>query len=201
VGSANVWDESTRAALRAGSPPETVPQEVLTQAPAPRELGALPVPAPPVPPAPARESAVLAAPNPFPLAPPPALSSLTTEQEALFQRLCAEVPGLDQVQGLRQALATLIARAATAQRSATSKLIVSPELELLRRRATKLVRALKSARTEIKQAGEQAQLITGISSVYRSVQGLSVGSDGAKAKRGMLEDIFRANLDLRRQAS
>ena len=78
---------------------------------------------------------------------------------------------------------------------------MSPELELLRRRANKLVRELRSARSEVQRAAARKEIDTGVASRYREVQGLSGEASNVDAKRGMLEDIFRANLELRREAS
>jgi hypothetical protein len=125
---------------------------------------------------------------------------LTPRQKALLARLHAEIPELGRVHGLREPLVEWITCAPLAP-SSTSKSEPSIELDLLRRRASKLVRELRKTRGKVRRTSEQNAPEAGVSSVYRSAQGLSPASQDAQAKRGMLEEIFRANLELRRQAS
>lgn len=145
----------------------------------------------------------LPAPAALPKAPPAApqpVPSLTPRQKALLARLQAEIPELAEVRGLRKPLVAWIT-GASLEPSGTSKPGPSPELDLLRRRASKLVRELRKTRGQVLHNSGQNAQERGISSVYRTAQGLSHDSENAKAKRGMLEEIFRANLELRRQAS
>lgn len=165
IGSANVWDEATRAAHLQGRP-----------LPARMALPAAPPPAPP---------------TPLPLTP---------RQKALLARLHAEIPELARVNGLREPLVEWIT-CAPFEPSGASKSGPSTELDLLRRRASKLVRELKKSRGKVRRTSAQSAQEHGIASVYRSAQGLPPASQNAQAKRGMLEEIFRANLELRRQAS
>ncbi len=129
------------------------------------------------------------------------MPELTPEGQVLFQRMLSEVPDIDRHPGLRQALATLIARGNLQHIQGSAAAVRSPELELLRRRANKLMRELRNARTELTRAEQRVTQDSGLASRYREVQGISAGEEHADAKRGMLEDIFRANLELRREAS
>jgi len=120
---------------------------------------------------------------------------------ALLEAITAQVPEIETLPGLRHALATLISRSDLAPSAATAGPSTrAKELDLLRRRAGKLVRELRTARSEVERAAALEMSDPGVASLYREVQGLREESADAEAKRGMLEDIFRANLELRREA-
>jgi len=133
--------------------------------------------------------------------PPAPLPELSPQGLALLQRIAAQVPDIDRLPGLRHALATLISRSdLTPQPTSAAPSLHAKELELLRRRASKLVRELRTVRTEVRRVADREEIDTGVASRYREVQGLGGEGPAAEAKRGMLEDIFRANLELRREA-
>jgi hypothetical protein len=73
-------------------------------------------------------------------------------------------------------------------------------LDLLRRRVAKVERALEEARAAIAYVSSLETLDAGIASLYRSVQGLAPSDPHYAAKRGMLELVYRANVELRRKA-
>jgi hypothetical protein len=72
-------------------------------------------------------------------------------------------------------------------------------LDVLQRRAAKLERSLKEARSALAYVSGLEHVDTGLSSIYRVVQGLSPDDPNREAKRGSLERIFQANLELQKR--
>jgi len=180
VGTARVWDEATRSARRAQET-STVTGRSHTTRPRVRRRSTW------------RQRRIQIAPEA--IASPP-VTSMTADQQALLQHLRSELPELDRLPGLRP----LVERLVLSALHKSSRTGVSPDMKLLRRRAQKLVEALRSMRSEMQRVSQLTPTEEGISSVYRSVQGLASNASQAKAKRGMLEEIFRANLELHREA-
>ena len=72
------------------------------------------------------------------------------------------------------------------------------ELDLLRRRVAKLTRTLGATEEELRRVIALQAVDPGVASVYRTVQGLSLGAADAEGRIQMLTRIFEANVDLRR---
>jgi predicted nucleic acid-binding Zn-ribbon protein len=71
------------------------------------------------------------------------------------------------------------------------------EIERLQRRITKLMAAFQETERAFQHALASKHLDAGIASLYRVVQGLSPNAQHLDQKRALMEEIFRANLDLR----
>ena len=67
----------------------------------------------------------------------------------------------------------------------------------LERRVRKLSELLEMTEGELKRVAAAKSIDTGISSIYRDVQGLDADEDQAELKRELMKDIFQANLVLR----
>jgi hypothetical protein len=67
----------------------------------------------------------------------------------------------------------------------------------LERRITKLNSSLQNAEALIQRLASMKDVETGVASIYRSVQGLSLEGDQVEAKKEMLKSIFDANVELR----
>jgi hypothetical protein len=70
-------------------------------------------------------------------------------------------------------------------------------IESLERRLAKVVKALEETERAFQQALASAHFDHGIASLYRVVQGLSADAPHVQQKRMLMEEIFRANLNLR----
>ncbi|MEW6074006.1 MAG: hypothetical protein AB1726_15600 [Planctomycetota bacterium] len=75
------------------------------------------------------------------------------------------------------------------------------QIERLERRVHKLTESLGVTEEELKRIAAAKSIDLGISSLYRTVQGLDAGDAWAEAKRAMLECIFAANLALQGKAA
>ena len=71
------------------------------------------------------------------------------------------------------------------------------ELETLRRRVSKLTTALSVTEEELRRVMALKDVDPGVESIYRTVQGLSLGAANAQARVDMLTRIFEHNLELR----
>jgi len=67
----------------------------------------------------------------------------------------------------------------------------------LERRIEKLTGSLQRTEAELVRLASMKDIELGVSSIFRTVQGLSADDDLADAKRDMLKNIFEANLALR----
>lgn len=72
-------------------------------------------------------------------------------------------------------------------------------LDVLQRRAAKLERSLKDARSALAYVSGLEHVDTGLASIYRVVQGLSPDAPNREAKKASLERIFQANLELQKR--
>jgi len=73
------------------------------------------------------------------------------------------------------------------------------EIQLLRRRVTKLTESLGLTEQELGRLRDLASMDPGVASVYRDVQGLSIDDARAELKRELMASIFEANLELQRK--
>jgi diguanylate cyclase (GGDEF)-like protein len=71
--------------------------------------------------------------------------------------------------------------------------------EVLERRIAKLVTQLGVTEEQLKRIAQMKNVDLGIASVYREVQGLGSGESQAKRKREMMQEIFTANFQMKRE--
>lgn len=71
------------------------------------------------------------------------------------------------------------------------------QIDVLERRINKLTKSLSATEAELKRVSALKAVDTGLSSIYRTVQGLSDDDDNAEQKKEMLANIFEENLKLR----
>jgi len=72
------------------------------------------------------------------------------------------------------------------------------EAQRLRRRVAKLAGSLEKAEEALRNFAKNGQIDQGISSVFRTIQGLSALDPEFKRKKDVLKDIFLANLKLQK---
>lgn len=70
------------------------------------------------------------------------------------------------------------------------------EIELLRRRVSKLTESLGLTEAELSRLRSMKSVDDGLSSIYREVQGLSMEDARTELKKELMSSIFEANLDL-----
>ena len=75
------------------------------------------------------------------------------------------------------------------------------QIEQLERRITKLTQSLERTEEELVRIAAMKDVDGGVASIYRTVQGLTRGQEGAEAKIEMMRDIFNANLALKNQVA
>ncbi|MBI5432083.1 MAG: diguanylate cyclase [Planctomycetes bacterium] len=75
------------------------------------------------------------------------------------------------------------------------------QIDLLERRIAKLTQLLAMTEDELRRLIDAKSIDPGVSSVYRSVQGLDDAVANAKAKKEVMKRIFQANLELKQQLS
>lgn len=71
------------------------------------------------------------------------------------------------------------------------------KIDLLERRLSKLTKSLETTEGELRRVASMKAVDTGLSSIYRTVQGLSGEDNNSEVKKAMLANIFEANLALR----
>jgi ABC-type ATPase with predicted acetyltransferase domain len=71
------------------------------------------------------------------------------------------------------------------------------EIERLERRVLKLTESLGMTEKELQRIAALKNIDLGISSIYRTVQGLQSDDGNAEQKKEMLKNLFEANLSLR----
>ena len=92
--------------------------------------------------------------------------------------------------------------AAWRESSTASRMIESQRtIAQLERRVAKLTESLGLTEAELKRVAQMKNIDLGISSLYRTVQGLSADDAGAEQKKEMLKNIFESNMALRAQLS
>ncbi|MFT4540365.1 MAG: diguanylate cyclase (GGDEF)-like protein [Planctomycetota bacterium] len=75
------------------------------------------------------------------------------------------------------------------------------EIDLLQRRIAKLTQSLGATEGELQRLAAVKSVDSGISSVFREVQGLSSDDSQLEAKQGLMSSIFKANLQLQLKRS
>lgn len=72
------------------------------------------------------------------------------------------------------------------------------EINLLRRRVSKLTESLGLTESEIARLRKMKTADDGVASIYRDVQGLEDADAQAEIKKSLMESIFKANIDLQK---
>ena len=80
------------------------------------------------------------------------------------------------------------------------KALQDREGDILQRRIKKLSATLTATEQQLARASIEPNVETGISSIYREVQGLDVSDQHAGKKRELMADIFRANLAMQKRS-
>ena len=80
------------------------------------------------------------------------------------------------------------------------KALQDREVDILQRRIKKLSATLTATEQQLARASVEQNVETGISSIYREVQGLDVSDQQAGRKRELMADIFRANLAMQKRS-
>lgn len=76
----------------------------------------------------------------------------------------------------------------------------SREFDNMQRRIRKLQHSLDVTEKKLTEVSKMKDVEHGIASLYREVQGLSSDAGGYEKKKGLMDDIFKANLALQRGA-
>jgi vacuolar-type H+-ATPase subunit I/STV1 len=115
----------------------------------------------------------------------------------LFKREPDKAEGVLRVE--KEVIALLKAElAAWRETSTASRMIESQKtIDALERRVAKLTESLGLTEAELKRVAQMKSIDLGVSSIYRTVQGLSVEDAEAEVKREMLKNIFESNMALR----
>ena len=86
--------------------------------------------------------------------------------------------------------------------SSASQMIESQrQIAMLERRVEKLTESLGMTEQELKRVAAMKNIDLGISSLYRTVQGLSDDDENAEAKKSMLQNLFEANVALQKEVA
>jgi hypothetical protein len=122
---------------------------------------------------------------------------LLNDLSEAFKPIAAQFTGPDWViKGVITDLQALIeARVATALE--TEREAVDAQIGKLERRIAKLVGTTETMERALGSLAEAREPDIGIASIYRTTQGLSKNEANKEAKRAMMSDIFKANLELR----
>jgi len=112
-----------------------------------------------------------------------ALDAERRENEALRERLRVLEPGSGP-------------SAERNQRPAVPDEAAQERIELLERRLIKLRRLLSESEERLVRAGQVQESDAGVASRYRTVQGLADDAPERELKAGLMESLFRANLEL-----
>ncbi|MFT5289531.1 MAG: GGDEF domain-containing protein [Planctomycetota bacterium] len=131
-----------------------------------------------------------------------------SEEEAWARNLTGKTLSLfelevDQSEGVLRLKGEVIALLQTELKTWRETSTVSQMLEKqrqiqnLERRVTKLTSSLDMTEAELKRVASMKNIDTGVSSIYRNVQGLNAEDDQSEAKGAMLAELFQANMALR----
>ncbi len=123
--------------------------------------------------------------------------NLTGKTLSLFESETDQSQGVLRLKG--EVIALLQSELKTWRETSTVSQMLEKQRQIqnLERRVTKLTSSLDMTEAELKRVASMKNIDTGVSSIYRNVQGLSAEDDQAEAKGAMLADIFEANMALR----
>jgi GGDEF domain-containing protein len=119
----------------------------------------------------------------------------------LFKREPEKSEGVLRVE--KEVIALLKAELAAWRETSTASRMLESQRTIgqLERRVAKLTESLGITEAELKRVAALKNIDLGVSSIYRTVQGLSGTDGGAEQKKEMLKNIFEANMSLRAQLS
>ena len=117
----------------------------------------------------------------------------------LFKREPDKTEGVLRVE--KEVIALLKAELATWRESSTATRMIERQrtIEQLERRVTKLTESLGLTEAELARVAKLKNIDLGLSSIYRTIQGLSGEEGNAEQKKEMLKTIFESNMSLRAQ--
>jgi GGDEF domain-containing protein len=117
----------------------------------------------------------------------------------LFKREPEKSEGVLRVE--KEVIALLKAELAAWRESSTASRMIESQRTIgqLERRVAKLTESLDLTSEELKRVAQMKNIDLGVSSIYRTVQGLSGAEAGAEQKKEMLKNVFEANMALRAQ--
>jgi len=117
----------------------------------------------------------------------------------LFRREPEKTEGVLRVE--KEVIALLKAELASWRETSTASRMIESQrtIEALERRVSKLTESLNLTEAELKRIAQMKSIDLGVSSIYRTVQGLSGDEAGAETKKEMLKNIFEANIALKAQ--
>ena len=117
----------------------------------------------------------------------------------LFKREPEKSEGVLRVE--KEVIALLKAELAAWRETSTATRMIESQktIDQLERRVAKLTESLGLTEAELKRVALMKNIDLGLSSIYRSVQGLSGAEAGAEVKKEMLKNIFESNMALRAQ--
>ena len=104
----------------------------------------------------------------------------------------------EMVEGLHQELDTLFSAAVTEMRSEYAA-EGQKRIETLERRVQKMRESLDRAEDALRRAEAAGPTEDGIASIYKTVQGLTPDDEAFSQKKGMLEEIFQLNKNIKDQ--
>lgn len=117
----------------------------------------------------------------------------------LFKREPEKAEGVLRVE--KEVIALLKAELAAWRESSTASRMIESQktIDQLERRVAKLTESLGLTEAELQRVAQMKNIDLGLSSIFRSVQGLAGGEAGAEVKKEMLKNIFESNMALRAQ--
>jgi len=126
-------------------------------------------------------------------------TSLGIKLRELFEHLGPQSP--DTVQ-LQRAVIELVLQNIELVRAEVAKDELAErnrQIDTLERRVRKLAGLLEMTEAELKRVAALKDVDPGISSIYRSVQGLSGAEQDFELRRALMKEIFKANLELKQR--
>ena len=112
----------------------------------------------------------------------------------------ASTPTPDVLQDRLMALVMDVVHEERKTADSARKALQDREVDILQRRIKKLSATLTATEQQLARASVEQNVETGISSIYREVQGLDVSDQHAGKKRELMADIFRANLAMQKRS-
>lgn len=107
--------------------------------------------------------------------------------------------GQEAVQGRLMELVMDIVSGERRQAETARKALHDREIQTLQRRITKLGNTLNETETKLTKITAIKTVDTGISSIYREVQGVDKGVDHSDKKKELMANLFMANLELQKR--
>ncbi len=127
-------------------------------------------------------------------------NAVIAEKLNVVFRELVQTPGGD-LSGLRERMFEVVLNLVDEERRATAhaqQAARDGEIDRLQRRLSKLKSSLEESEARLLDASSTPTVDAGISSVYRTVQGIDQGDSQFDRKRELMADIFRANVALQK---